>query len=402
MPAVAHDLDHHRGDDRDHDGGEDGGDLGEQPDGDAGDRDVADAVAHEGLTALHEIGADGRGGQAGDDRGQQCALHELEGEDAHRWSSSAVVRARLTVTGRARPVEGGPDVGRVVRVRAMARRVVRVRVRHVVEGVQGRSVVGDPAVAHDDGPGDDRRQRPHLVGDQQDGRAACDETLDDAGEALLAGEVDPGGRLVEDQQVRLRGQRASDEDPLLLTPGEDGGAVLGPVGQVDGLERLLHRPAVGGAHRLPGTAVGQPAGGDHFSHAGRHAGRGGEALRDEPDPVVVGEAGERRAEELDRSGAQRGQAQQAAHQGRLPRAVGAEDRHDLSGMDGEVEVPQDRSAAQHHTAVRESHDGGAGGAGGAGGGGGAGRTDRAWERGGGHEQEFAVRRASRFCSMRET
>ena len=42
--------------------------AGEQAERDAGDGDVADAVAHQGEPALHEVGADGGRGEAGEQR----------------------------------------------------------------------------------------------------------------------------------------------------------------------------------------------------------------------------------------------------------------------------------------------------------------------------------------------
>ena len=83
-----------------------------------------------------------------------------------------------------------------------------------------RPVVGDPAVAHHDRPVDERRQRAELVGDQHDGGAAVLEAAQRVGQRLLAGQVDPGGRLVEDEQVGLAGERAGDQHPLLLPAGQ--------------------------------------------------------------------------------------------------------------------------------------------------------------------------------------
>ncbi len=45
------------------------------------------------------------------------------------------------------------------------------------------------------------------------------------GERLLVGQVDAGGRLVEEEQVGLPGQRPGDQHPLLLAAGELGDPV---------------------------------------------------------------------------------------------------------------------------------------------------------------------------------
>ena len=58
----------HGADDRDDDGRQVGEVPVSRPERDAGDGDVADAVAHQGEPALHEVGADGRGGQPGEQR----------------------------------------------------------------------------------------------------------------------------------------------------------------------------------------------------------------------------------------------------------------------------------------------------------------------------------------------
>ena len=76
VAALADHLDQHRAEDRDDHGGPGRRGAGQQPEGDAGDGDVADAVAHQGQPALHQVGADRRRGQPGEERGEQRPLHE--------------------------------------------------------------------------------------------------------------------------------------------------------------------------------------------------------------------------------------------------------------------------------------------------------------------------------------
>ena len=83
VPAFADHLDQDGSQHRDHGGRPERRGVGEQAEGDAGDGDVADPVAHQGQASLHQVGADRRGGEAGEQGGQQRPLHELEGEQLH-------------------------------------------------------------------------------------------------------------------------------------------------------------------------------------------------------------------------------------------------------------------------------------------------------------------------------
>ena len=134
---------------------------------------------------------------------------------------------------------------------------MRVHVVVVRDGVLAgrlghRSVVDDPAVVHDDGPVHQRRQRAQFVRDQQDRAAAVDEPVERGGERLLAGRVDAGGRLVEDQQVGLAGQGPGDEDPLLLAAGERVDLVAAPG------RRARRRPARRRPRRGRPARAGRP------------------------------------------------------------------------------------------------------------------------------------------------
>ena len=63
----------------------------------------------------------------------------------------------------------------------------------------------------------------------------------------MPGRVEPGGRLVEQQQVRLAEQRRGDAEPLAHAVRVAADAVLGAIGQLD---RLEHRVDVA-ARRAP-------------------------------------------------------------------------------------------------------------------------------------------------------
>ena len=86
----------------------------------------------------------------------------------------------------------------------------------------------DPVLGHDDGDGE-------VVDEPGDGR-----------EHLLgAGRVEGGGRLVEQEDPRVRGEHRADGDPLLLAAGQLAQrhvAQLGDAEQVEGLlDPLAHR-----------------------------------------------------------------------------------------------------------------------------------------------------------------
>ena len=69
-------------------------------------------------------------------------------------------------------------------------------------------------------------------------RSALLELAQRVGQRVLVGQVDAGGRLVEEEQLGLAGEGAGDQHPLLLPAGEVGDAVAGPVGQTDHRECL--------------------------------------------------------------------------------------------------------------------------------------------------------------------
>ncbi len=100
-------------------------------------------------------------------------------------------------------------------------------------------VLGDLAVDQEHDPvrvrGDAR-----IVGDDHD-RAT--ELVDRAAQKLEhlggRGRVEVAGRLVGEDDCRLRDQGARDRDALLLAARELGGAVLSPVRDADGLEQLV-------------------------------------------------------------------------------------------------------------------------------------------------------------------
>lgn len=71
--------------------------------------------------------------------------------------------------------------------------------RVLADGLRGRAVVDDAAVAQDDGAVDQRLQGAEFVEHEEHGGAGGDLFAQGAGQYALAGEVDAGHRLVHDQ-----------------------------------------------------------------------------------------------------------------------------------------------------------------------------------------------------------
>ena len=74
---------------------------------------------------------------------------------------------------------------------------------------------------------------------EQDRRAAVDDLAQVAAEHDRLLRVEPGGRLVEAEQLRAGRQCSGDGDELALALGELGGRRLGEVAEAEHLERLV-------------------------------------------------------------------------------------------------------------------------------------------------------------------
>ena len=69
-------------------------------------------------------------------------------------------------------------------------------------------------------PSADLPGEAHLVGDHDHGHALVGQLLHDVQHLADQLRVERRGRLVEEHQLGLHGQRAGDRDPLLLAAGE--------------------------------------------------------------------------------------------------------------------------------------------------------------------------------------
>jgi hypothetical protein len=113
--------------------------------------------------------------------------------------------------------------------------------------------VANGVLAHPDDSIDNVVEVLGVVRDDDDGRSSVrsppELVRDDGTEAL----VDPGGRLVEEDQWRIGDERASEDRPLLLPSGQLEQTLRGQVPELDGPERALRTLPV-----LPGQSVEEP------------------------------------------------------------------------------------------------------------------------------------------------
>ncbi len=144
-------------------------------------------------------------------------------------------------------------------------------------------------------------------------------------------------RLVQQQQARIRRERAGDRDPLSLTAGELGGVAVGEFGEAHLLEMHL-----GPSTRLPARDALGPQWEHHVPERGevreehRVLAERGDAtvVRRHPGPLV----GQDPAVEGDRAGAGAQVPGDQRQCGRLPGAVRADDGEGLAVSDLEVEL----------------------------------------------------------------
>ena len=170
---------------------------------------------------------------------------------------------------------------------------------------------------------------------------------------LLVRQVDPGVRLVEHEQVRLAGERARDQHPLLLAAGQrrDAGArARSARSTASSASRIATRSLATRRDERP--AAREPSGGDDLGHRSRAR------RRRAPSAAARSRAGASRGSRS--SGVPKRRMLAACASGcsptialtsvDLPGAVGAEQRDHLAAADGEVDVAQDRPAAERDAA----------------------------------------------------
>ncbi len=148
--------------------------------------------------------------------------------------------------------------------------------------------------------------------------------------------VEVGQRLVEQQQLRLGGQRAGNRDALLLAAGELVRVALRVAAQVDQRQHLGH---------ARGAALARPAL-QAEGHVLRdaHVRKQRIVLEHHADAALLGAdpatAGDDLAGDLDLALVGAVEPGDQAQRGRLAAAAGADDQQDLAGRDLEVELAQ--------------------------------------------------------------
>lgn len=81
-----------------------------------------------------------------------------------------------------------------------------------------------------------------VVGREHHCHPQCRQALDDLPRVVTRGGIEPGGRLVEEQQFRIRDQRDRDVQPPLLAAGKLGNSHRALLFQTDQLDHFIHRP----------------------------------------------------------------------------------------------------------------------------------------------------------------
>src|SRR6266540_532469 len=196
----------------------------------------------------------------------------------------------------------------------------------------------DPATVHEDHPVRRRPGEPHLVADhhhRHPGRGQVAHDVQDLADHLR---VQRRGRLVEQDELGVHGQRAGDRHALLLAAGQLRRHLVRLVLDADPGEQFV-RPLLG---LLPGLSadLDRPEA-DVVEHA--HVGEQVELLEHHAhlgaEPCQLAAlARQRAAVEPDRAAVDRLQPVDRAAQRRLPGAGRTDDHHDLASIEAEVDV----------------------------------------------------------------
>ena len=203
--------------------------------------------------------------------------------------------------------------------------------RTAVAEVLGSAEGDDLAAGDDRHPVGEPLRLVHVVGGEDDRLAEIAEAGDRIPGLAPRRGVEPGRRLVEEEQLGVADERHPDVEPPLLAAGQPAGAYLGLLLEADERDHIRHRPRGGvvAAEEVEALAHGQ-------------VGIEAAALEDDPDPLAPGAAGPRRvvAEDRDLAGVAAAVALEDLDRRRLPGAVRPEDREHLAGEHLEVDAAQ--------------------------------------------------------------
>src|ERR1700694_5851262 len=208
--------------------------------------------------------------------------------------------------------------------------------------VPGRRESGGGAVEHDSPtyehePVDEPLDSPELVRAEENRHAeVAVEPLEESGQRFLSVHVHPGGRLVEDEEVWLRGEGLGDVRPLLLAARKACEHRACLVGEPDAGDRFIDELAIQATSRSEQSVPLHPAGLDNLADANGSVDSKLGALREVADPRAPARSRCRLAKEESVTTKRLLEAHRNAQQRRLAASVWAGDRDELTRLDDKV------------------------------------------------------------------
>ena len=210
----------------------------------------------------------------------------------------------------------------------------------------GSALLEDDAFVHEDDTAADVPGEGHLVRDDEHGHALVGKTLHDGEDLADHLGVERARRFVEQEDLRVHGQRAGDGHALLLAAGELAGLGVDIGGHAD-LFKIAHGLLV----RLVFAAAENLHLADHAVFEDGHVVEEIEGLEDHADVGAVFGGVDALAGDVfavvEDLAARRGLEQvDAAQERRFAGAGGADDGDDVALADGKVDIAQDLVRAE--------------------------------------------------------
>src|SRR5665647_2806705 len=219
----------------------------------------------------------------------------------------------------------------------------------------GRRAVGDQPPVQEGHQLEALGSRLHVVGAHEHGDAPLAQPREEAEDRLLGVHIHAGERLVEQQHVRLLGERPGEEHALLLAAGQLADGALRELGDAELVQTARHHLAVGS---LRAAQPAQAAVAPHHHHAVH-------GDREAPvDLLALGHVGDgirlaagRAAVQEHAPAAQGQQADQGLEERRLAGSVGPHDRHLGAVRHGHGHGVEGRPAVVAHGGVLDGEVG---------------------------------------------
>ncbi len=220
-------------------------------------------------------------------------------------------------------------------------------VERAVEGQVFGCADGDaPLAVHEPDLVGDLQGQLEVVGRHEDGLAHCPrELVEQLHDLHFAGEIEEGGRLVEEDDRRLLREGFGDHHLLSLAVAQGLDHAMGEMADLNVLESLADDLPVLLAERAPKTGVGAAAEADQLldAHVADFA-LVGQHHADHPREPLVRVFAQRAAHQSDLAAQWGLEAGKGAEQGRFARPVGAKQAGELAGADGRVDLVGDDDA----------------------------------------------------------